>query len=355
MEDLETFFSEIGDSFSWDSFVQSPKLEESFQEVLEKDILGYEEPALPLQLNNRPPIADQKRHLDYRKRSELQQGNNEEQENRLPSKQPRKGKGKKLQSVRFAPAPTEDEMIELTTPFVPKNTQANNQWALRNFQDWVSNHTKSNPPETCSRDILKVCSNPAELSKWLCLYVTSTRKTDGTKYTPKTIQCLLAGLWRYIKEFNRHYKKLNFLDTENKEFKEFHTVLDRVFRQLCKEGIGCNPKSAPIITNEEEDLLWSRQVLGSHNPEALLRAVFYLNGKNFHLRGGQEHRFLCISQLQRLTNPDRYVYLCREWLKESLRGTWRYCKKQDCACICKSRSWRERSCLYLGYIFVPDS
>jgi hypothetical protein len=110
--------------------------------------------------------------------------------------------------------------------------------------------------------------------------VASTRKTDGTKYTPKTIQCLLAGLWRYIKEFNRHYKKLNFLDTENKEFKEFHTVLDRVFRQLCKEGIGCNPKSAPIITNEEEDLLWSRQVLGSHNPEALLRAVFYLNGKN---------------------------------------------------------------------------
>lgn len=27
------------------------------------------------------------------------------------------------------------------------------------------------------------------------------------------------------------------------------------------------------------------------------------------MRGGQEHRFLCISQLQRLTNPDRYIYV----------------------------------------------
>ena len=35
---------------------------------------------------------------------------------------------------------------------------------------------------------------------------------------------------------------------------------------------------------------------------------FYYNGKNFHLRGGEEHRFLHLSQLQRHFSPDRYEY-----------------------------------------------
>jgi len=38
----------------------------------------------------------------------------------------------------------------------------------------------------------------------------------------------------------------------------------------------------------------------------LFRAVFYYNGKNFVLRGGQEHRELQISQIVRFTN--RYEY-----------------------------------------------
>ena len=42
----------------------------------------------------------------------------------------------------------------------------------------------------------------------------------------------------------------------------------------------------------------------------MLRAVFYLNGRNFCLREGEEQRNVKISQLQRLRNPnpDRYIY-----------------------------------------------
>ena len=49
-------------------------------------------------------------------------------------------------------------------------------------------------------------------------------------------------------------------------------------------------------------------ILGTSTPQSLLNAVFYLNGKSFCLRGGEEHRRLCISQLVREYNPDRYVY-----------------------------------------------
>ena len=35
---------------------------------------------------------------------------------------------------------------------------------------------------------------------------------------------------------------------------------------------------------------------------------FFLNGKTFCLRGGEEHRNLKLSQVKRHTDPDRYVY-----------------------------------------------
>ena len=50
----------------------------------------------------------------------------------------------------------------------------------------------------------------------------------------------------------------------------------------------------------------SKQSTRSRNTQ--VTAVFYYNGKNFCIRGGDEHRNLRVSQLQRFSNPDRYVY-----------------------------------------------
>ena len=47
---------------------------------------------------------------------------------------------------------------------------------------------------------------------------------------------------------------------------------------------------------------------GPASPKSLLNTVFYLNGKNFCLRGGEEHRRLTISQIVREHNPDHYLY-----------------------------------------------
>lgn len=40
-------------------------------------------------------------------------------------------------------------------------------------------------------------------------------------------------------------------------------------------------------------------MLNCSTPQGLLNAVFFLNGKNFLLRGGSEHRFLKISQFSK--------------------------------------------------------
>ena len=48
--------------------------------------------------------------------------------------------------------------------------------------------------------------------------------------------------------------------------------------------------------------------MGSHSLSALLNAIFFYNGRCFHLRGVQEHEQLKFGQIVRNSNPDRYTY-----------------------------------------------
>ena len=100
----------------------------------------------------------------------------------------------------------------------------------------------------------------------------------------------------------------NFLDKRDSAFKQFHGTLDSHFRKLHETGIGSKVKNTELITKEEENKLWMCGEMGTDSPTALQNAVFFSNGKNFCLRGGEEHRNLKLSQFERLQDPDRYVY-----------------------------------------------
>ena len=101
---------------------------------------------------------------------------------------------------------------------------------------------------------------------------------------------------------------LNFLDKRDLRFKPLHNSLDSLFRDLRTRNVGTSMQHAEIFTKEEEQMLWDTGVLGTSTPQSLLNAVLYMNGKSFCLRGGEEHRRLCLSQIVRQTNPDHYVY-----------------------------------------------
>ena len=96
----------------------------------------------------------------------------------------------------------------------------------------------------------------------------------------------------------------NFRDKKNSEFVDFHRSLDNLFRKLREERVGAESKQTATITIEEENMLWDKDILNTVTPKGLFRAVFHYNGKNFVLRGGQEHRELQLSQIVRLTKPD---------------------------------------------------
>ena len=85
------------------------------------------------------------------------------------------------------------------------------------------------------------------------------------------------------------------------EFTPLKNVCNSLFKRLHNSGVGVDIKSTPVVSPDDEIKLWETGVLSMENPTGLLRAVFFYNGQNFCLRGGQEQRALKLSQIRRET------------------------------------------------------
>ena len=77
------------------------------------------------------------------------------------------------------------------------------------------------------------------------------------------------------------------LAKEDVRFCNFHGTMESIFQQLYKKGVGAVVKHTFAINDEEGSHIWQSGIIGDHSPT---RADFYLNGINFSLRGGKEHR-----------------------------------------------------------------
>ncbi len=145
-----------------------------------------------------------------------------------------------------------------------------------------------------------------QLNHWLAVFLVETRKVTGESYPPTTLHSILSGILRYMRTIDAQ-RCPNFFERKNADFSTLQNTMDSVFRKLRKEGIGSEKKTAKPFSKEEEQELWSSGALGVQDPSSLQRAVFFSNGKNFCLRGGNEHRELKLSQLKRETSGYRYT------------------------------------------------
>ena len=75
-------------------------------------------------------------------------------------------------------------------------------------------------------------------------------------------------------------------------FADFRASLDSEMKRLQSEGYGTKTKQAEVLTEEDEDILWEKGILGSENPQSLLNSVIFYNGLYFTLCSGREHRQL---------------------------------------------------------------
>ena len=73
---------------------------------------------------------------------------------------------------------TRDQLATFSEGFVPANTEANTEWAIRNFEAWADWRITQNPDDSVPSNILS-CGDAVALNKWLSLYVIVMRKQDG--------------------------------------------------------------------------------------------------------------------------------------------------------------------------------
>ena len=95
----------------------------------------------------------------------------------------------KNESQRFSSFVTDDELLQLSKGFTPKNTSNSTNWAIRNFQAWEKARNTRFPDEKVPPNLLQT-NDKSVVNAWRSRYVVETRNRDGSCYPPSTcINC----------------------------------------------------------------------------------------------------------------------------------------------------------------------
>ena len=110
------------------------------------------------------------------------------------------------------------------------------------------------------------------------------RKKDGSDYEPDSLRVMIASLDRHLKEAGS-----NISIAKDREFVNSRKVLEGKARFLREQGYGKRPRASKALTTEDEELLWSKGLLGSQSPKSLIATMWFVLTQRFGLRGYQEH------------------------------------------------------------------
>ena len=69
-------------------------------------------------------------------------------------------------------------------------------------------------------------------------------------------------------------------------------------KRLQSKGLGSNKRQAEPLSQQEEEILWQKALLGDITPQTLLDTMIFCNGLYFALRSGREHRQLWLRPCQ---------------------------------------------------------
>ncbi len=144
--------------------------------------------------------------------------------------------------------------------------------------------------------------NKSHLAYCLCSFLHEVRHQDGQEYPGKTLYDLVLCIQFHLEKQGVFWKLVDDADFVHVKF-----CLDNLIKareSACISGTG----SVSAISDDQEELMWSKRILGESNPDKLRLTVLYLIGLNCALRGSDKHhRLRCPpfdSQLQVSILPD---------------------------------------------------
>lgn len=211
----------------------------------------------------------------------------------------------KTVTSRFAAPCSEADVMVKIKEAVPRSTRRTTLWALTAWDSWRE-HRKLQKTEFAP--CLDMITNQ-ELNRWLALFVIEARNQNGGLYTGTTLYSLCAGIQRHVRErrVETHGQSVDIY--KDPEFAYFRSAFDSVLKDLHRNGVGAVKKKAEIVSEEMEESMWAKGLLGEDTPEKLQNTILYSFGLQFALRSGQEHRRLCPDMIQIIEKPGSKSYL----------------------------------------------
>ena len=145
---------------------------------------------------------------------------------------------------------------------------------------------------------------PEHLSHILSEFIITVKSKGGDEFEPSSLTGFLCSFDRHLKAF-KYPKSL----IEDLEFEQILKTLKAQRRQLKKEGKGNTPNAAEVITDEEVNILYMKNLLGITTAQVLLNTLCFMNSIHFGLRGCDEHRQMTWEDVQLIRDVDGTEYL----------------------------------------------
>lgn len=181
------------------------------------------------------------------------------------------------------------------------NTRRATAGHIKTFSDWLA---------SVKFDLRPVeCIPPKELNRLLAQFFVFVRKVDGSEYQPGTLLNMFHSIERHLKE-NKYFNEENRICILNHDsFEDARQALNAKRRELKKQGMGNRPNRAVAIDEKEEEIMWTKGVLGCSNAFSLQFTLWFYFTMFMGLRGRDEHRQMRFGDVHVKQNADGSEYL----------------------------------------------
>ena len=116
-----------------------------------------------------------------------------------------------------------------------------------------------------------------DLKHDVCDFIVKIRKENGDQYPPGSLYDLLQELSMFLEREKGFENKLM-----SHAFKEICNTLDNIMKERTAEGIPGRPEH-DYISEDHEQTLWEKGILGEDNPDKLRKTISFLVGVRFGL------------------------------------------------------------------------
>lgn len=182
---------------------------------------------------------------------------------------------------------------------------AENSNTKKSTKTWVTVWTTWAEEKGYSPDI--VSHEAKELDEMLQKFFAEVRKKDGSDYEPDSLRVMIASLDRHLKEAGS-----SISIAKDREFVNSRKVLEGKARFLREQGYGKRPRASKALTTEDEELLWSKGLLGSQSPKSLITTMWFLLTQHSGLRGCQEHHDMYVEDFSFTKDDNGVEYITYE-------------------------------------------